>query len=392
MELLTAAELARADEMTIAGGLSGFALMERAGIAVADCAAAMMAGPGARVLVVAGPGKNGGDGFVAAAELAGRGIDVTVALLGRADALSGDTAQAARQWSGPVIPASPGLVDGTDLIVDALYGAGLNRDVGGEAAKIVTAINASGAPVLSVDLPSGINGTTGAVMGCAVRATETVTFFRKKPGHLLLPGRVHCRRVEVADIGIDASVLAAIAPKTSENGPDLWHDLFPRPAIDGHKYSRGHVVVASGAMASSGAARLAARGALRVGAGLVTVASPPDALAVNAAALTAIMVRQVDGAAEFEAVLADRRINACVIGPGNGVGETTRAMALASIRAGRATVLDADALTSFADDPTMMFSAIKLSATGKTVLTPHSGRILQAFRGYDSKISTSLKA
>ena len=210
---------------------------------------------------------------------------------------------AARGWKYPVLPFNPQAIGKPALIIDALFGAGLNRPVKGDPLEMIEAVNANGAPVLAVDLPSGINGTTGAVMGAAINAVETVTFFRRKPAHLLMPGRKHCGRVRVADIGIDAAVLDEIRPQTSENVPQSWQKSFPVPRIDGHKYARGHAVVVSGDLASTGAARLAARGALRAGAGLVTVASPRDALAVNAAALTAVMVRAVDNAVEFAEML-----------------------------------------------------------------------------------------
>ena len=199
---------------------------------------------------------------------------------------------AARGWKYPVLPFNPQAIGKPALIIDALFGAGLNRPVKGDPLEMIEAINANGAPVLSVDLPSGINGTTGAVMGAAVRATETVTFFRRKPAHLLLPGRMHCGRVRVADIGIDAErARRDSAADFREHPAGLAAASFPVPRIDGHKYARGHAVVVSGDIAATGAARLAARGALRAGAGLVTLASPRDALAVNAAALTAVMVR-----------------------------------------------------------------------------------------------------
>ena len=253
-----------------------------------------------------------------------RGRSVSIILLCERDTLQGDAALAARGWKGPVLPCNAMAIGAPALIIDALFGAGLNRPVKGDPHDIIEAINASGATVLSVDLPSGINGTTGAVMGVAVRATETVTFFRRKPGHLLLPGRVHCGRVRLADIGIDAGVLDEIRPATFENVPDLWRRSFPVPRIDGHKYARGHAVVVSGDISATGAARLAARGALRAGAGLVTLASPRDALAINASALTAVMIRAIDNRAQFADLLADKRLNACVIGPGAGVGERVR--------------------------------------------------------------------
>ena len=214
------------------------------------------------ILVVAGRGNNGGDGFVAAAELAARGREVSVILLCERDSLQGDAASAARGWKYPVLPFNPQAIGKPALIIDALFGAGLNRPVKGEPHDMIEAINANGAPVLAVDLPSGINGTTAAVMGIAVRATETVTFFRRKPAHLLLPGRMHCGRVRVADIGIDAGVLAEIRPQTFENIPQAWRKSFPVPQIDGHKYARGHAVVVSGDIAATGAARMSARGVL----------------------------------------------------------------------------------------------------------------------------------
>jgi hydroxyethylthiazole kinase-like uncharacterized protein yjeF len=222
-------------------------------------------------------------------------------------------------------------------------------------------------------------------MGAAVHATETVTFFRRKPGHLLMPGRSYCGRMRVADIGIDPSVLHDIAPTTFENVPDLWAHVFPVPRTDGHKYARGHAVVVSGGIAATGAARLAARGALRGGAGLVTVLSPSEALAVNAASLTAIMVRPIDTAAEFTEVLEDRRLNACVIGPGASVGLRTRALVLAALAAGRRTVLDADALTSFADKPDDLFEAVKAMTEAGVVLTPHQGEFSRLFSEMDNK-------
>ena len=317
MEVLTTAEMERADRLTIAAGTPGFALMLSAGQAVAEAAMDLVEeGP---ILVVAGRGNNGGDGFVAAAELAARGREVSVILLCERDSLQGDAASAARGWKYPVLPFNPQAIGKPALIIDALFGAGLNRPVKGEPLDMIEAINANGAPVLSVDLPSGINGTTGAVMGVAVRATETVTFFRRKPAHLLLPGRMHCGRVRVADIGIDAGVLGEIhAADLRKHSGSSGAASFPVPQVDGHKYARGHVVVVSGDIAATGAARMSARGALRAGAGLVTLASPRDALAVNASALTAVMVRAIDTVVEFAELLADKRLNACVIGPGAG--------------------------------------------------------------------------
>jgi hydroxyethylthiazole kinase-like uncharacterized protein yjeF len=388
-ELLTPSEMAEADRLTIAGGLSGIELMERAGRAVAD---AVMAGhpSGSRVTVVAGPGNNGGDGFVAARILAQHGYRVTVMLVGELAPLKGDAALAAKMWPGGVTD-DPGFLATADVLVDALFGAGLARPIEGTARALIETMNALTTPVVAVDLPSGINGASGAVMGVAVKAAQTVTFFRKKPGHLLLPGRLECGAISVADIGIPDAVLAQIQPKTFENMPALWRMRFPVPISQGHKYDRGHAVVVSGAAWSTGAARLAARGALRAGAGLVTIASPREALAINAAASLAVMVRPVDGAAELTAFLADRRFNAVAIGPGAGVAEVTCDRVLAVLSGERAVVLDADAMTSFANNPQRLAVALKDRAAQRMILTPHEGEFLRFFGVLDERTKVGSK-
>jgi hydroxyethylthiazole kinase-like uncharacterized protein yjeF len=383
MEVLTTIEMERADRLAITAGTPGFALMMSAGQAVAEAAKDLVEeGP---IVVVAGGGNNGGDGFVAAAELAARGRDVSVILLCERDSLQGDAALAARGWKYPVLPFNPQAIGKPALIIDALFGAGLNRPVKGDPLEMIEAVNANGAPVLAVDLPSGISGTSGAVMGAAINAVETVTFFRRKPAHLLMPGRKHCGRVRVADIGIDPRVLEEIRPHTFENIPQSWQSFFPVPRIEGHKYARGHAVVLSGELASTGAARLAARGALRAGAGLVTVASPRDALVVNAAALTAVMVRPVDTPLDFGEMIGDRRLNAIVIGPGAGVSDRTRDFVHTALSVKRGLVLDADALTSFAEAPERLFESIKASDGGQVVLTPHEGEFPRLFSDISNK-------
>jgi len=320
-------------------------------------------------------------------------------LLGDAAKLKGDAARAASEWQGKVqgnsrgklIAFDPAQIGGQALIIDALFGAGLNRSVKGDPLEMIEAINANGAPVLAVDLPSGINGTSGAAMGAAINAVETVTFFRRKPAHLLMPGRKHCGRVRVVDIGIDPRVLNEIRPHTFENVPDTWQRSFPVPAIDGHKYARGHAVVLSGELASTGAARVAARGALRAGAGLVTVASPRDALAVNAAANLAVMVRQVDGGPALARFLKDPRLNAVVLGPGGGIGAPMQAKVRAALNGERSVVLDADALTSFAASPSVLAKAIKGRKGQATVLTPHEGEFAKLFKKLDEVLHLPVK-
>ena len=360
LELLTADEMARADTLAIAGGVAGATLMENAGRAVADEVAKRFPDQES-VVVLCGPGNNGGDGFVAARHLMERGYRVRLGFDGDLGRLPKDAAAMAKRFAGRIEPLSSDILTGAGVVVDALFGAGLARPIEGKLATLIGRVNASAVPVVAVDVPSGIDGSTGEVRGVAINAVATVTFFRLKPGHLLLPGRIHCGAVQLADIGIPASVLAEIAPKTFANEPALWLAQFPWPKEESHKYARGHAVVVSGPVYSTGAARLAARGALRAGAGLVTVASPRDALQVNAAQLTAIMVREADDARGLNALLADKRKNAVLIGPGVGVGERTKELVLAALASEAAVVLDADAITSFGDDQASLFAKIALA-------------------------------
>ena len=343
--LLTPAEMALADRAAIAGGVAGVELMETAGRAVAETVLERWSPR--PVAVLCGPGNNGGDGFVAARHLAEAGWPVRLGLLGDPSALRGDAAHHAALWTDPVLPLGPELLRGAGLVVDAIFGAGLSRDVEGAARAAIEAMAASGLPIVAIDVPSGMDGASGAVRGAAAAAAVTVTFFRKKPGHLLLPGRMLAGDIVLVDIGIPARVLSAIAPRTHENGPALWLDAFPWPRLETHKYKRGHALVAGGAV-MTGAARLAARAAARIGAGLVTLAAPEAAWPVYAAALTGVIVQPVATQAAFDALLADARRNALLIGPGAGTTAETRAHALAALATGRGVVLDADALTVFA--------------------------------------------
>ena len=371
--LLSVAEMYEADRLAIAGGIAGIDLMERAGLA---CALAIVKRwPAGRVCVLCGPGNNGGDGFVIARVLAARGWMVTLGLTGAVAALKGDAALAAASWDGPVAPLSVDLIKPGDLIVDALFGAGLARPLDGVALAVIEAVRANGNPVCAVDVASGVHGDSGVVLGAAMQADLTVTFFRHKPGHLLLPGRGLCGEVLTADIGTPAAVLDQIAPRTFANAPGLWGVQFPRPESGDHKYVRGHGVVAGGGLAVTGATRLAAYGALRIGAGLVTVAAPPEAFATYAASLTAVMNRKVDGAAGLDAMLADKRLNAVLLGPGIGVGAETRNKVAVAVGHGKRVVLDADALTSYADNPVELFNL----TNDNCVLTPHDGEFLRLF-------------
>ncbi len=392
IELLTPAEMGRADALTIERGAPGYDLMLRAGKNVAAAAAGMLReSEGRKIAVFCGPGNNGGDGYVAARFLREQGFEVVAGALGDPRALRGDAARAFSQWGESVVPAEKLDPRAHDLIIDALFGAGLSRPLDGAALALVQRINASGTPVLAVDVPSGLDGATGAIGSSCVRARKTVTFFRLKPGHVLLPGRRACGKVHLTQIGIEDEVLHDIAPKAFLNAPELWRDAFPWPREDAHKYRRGHLVVASGPAIRTGAARLAARAGLRIGSGLVTVASPAEALAVNAAHLTAIMLRAVDGPAQWRELLGDKRFSSVVLGPAFGVGAATRdvvetILASAEKGADRAfgLVLDADALTSFEGEAAKLAERIGQSGA-RVVLTPHEGEFSRLFSSVEKE-------
>ena len=383
--LLTPAEMGEADRMAIAGGTPGIQLMEAAGLAVADEAARLARSRG-RIVVLCGPGNNGGDGFVAARRLAERGFSVELALLGRREALRGDAATAAAQFAGEVRPAAEVDPRGADCVIDALFGAGLARDIDSEARAIVERINAAtraGGRALAVDVPSGVDGASGKVRGVALEAMRSVTFFRLKPGHLLEPGRSLCGEIRLVDIGIPASVLPRIAPKAFVNSPALWLGALPRLGAESHKYARGAALVLSGPAHQTGAARLAARAALRAGAGIVSIASPPNSVAVNAAHSTTVMVAPFAGVQGFEALLADERRRAVALGPGAGVGPSLRKLVAAALTRpafGRTIVLDADALTSFSGEAEKLAALIGRGGHA-AVITPHEGEFARLFAG-----------
>jgi NAD(P)H-hydrate epimerase len=377
--LLDVRQMGEADRLTVAAGIAGVVLMQNAGASVAH--AILQRWTARPVTILCGPGNNGGDGFVAARQLVEAGWTVRLALLGARDQLKGEARHHAELWTGAVEAITPAVLDGAELVVDALFGAGLSRALEGPAADILAAASRSGVPIVAIDVPSGVMGDTGAVLG-AVAAELTVTFFRKKPGHLLFPARTLCGEVVVTDIGTPPSVLETIDTATFENDPTLWWADLPRPEQDANKYTRGHALICGG-YPMTGAARLAARAAARAGAGLVTIAVSPIALPIYAAALTSIMVHPITGPEDFTTLLEDRRISAFLIGPGAGVGEATRARALAMLGTGRATVIDADAITSFRDDP----GALDRAITGPCVMTPHEGEFSRLFDARGDKLT-----
>lgn len=381
LALLSVAEMAAADEAAIATGIAGFTLMERAGRAVAD-AVSRRGRPGERVLVLCGPGKNGGDGFVAAGLLVARGFAVTLALAGEREQLAGDAGQAALGWQGPVLAIEGVRPEDHAIIVDALFGAGLNRPLEGSVATQVEQVNASGRPVVAVDVPSGVSGDSGLTGGPAIRAAETVTFFRLKPGHQLYPGKGLCGVVTLADIGITAELAfgpGKPAVKTFSNEPPLWRSQFARHEAGTHKYRRGAVAVAAGGLAGVGAPRLGARAALRIGAGLATIICRPEALAAHAGrGPDALMQVAAADSTAFEALLAKRKVAALLAGPALGLDAMAENIVMAAVRSAAPLVLDADALTLLARSQVLLVELVG-RRNAPAVLTPHEGEFERVF-------------
>ena len=354
-ELLSPEEMGRADALAPTLGVSGSVLMENAGRAVVRAVRRRLRP--CRTLVLCGPGNNGGDGYVIARRLAEVGWPVALAALAPPRAGS-DAAGAAARWCGPTVDFAPAEASRTELVVDAVFGAGLARPVEGIAAETL----AAAARVVAVDVPSGVDGATGAVRGRVAPAWLTVTFFRLKPGHLLLPGRELCGAIVLADIGMPDAVLEQVGARCWANGPSLWR--VPAAVASGHKYSRGHVTVLGGA-AMTGAARLAAAGARRAGAGMLTIAATSGADIYRAGDPGVIV-----STAELAELLGDERRKVWVCGPGLGKEEARRALP-ALIAAGREIVADADVFTAFADQPDAL--------RGASVLTPHEGEFARVF-------------
>jgi len=380
--ILSVDQTRQVDQKTIASSKSGFELLSAAGRQVFEVVRDV-ASKEDRILVACGSGNNGGDGLIAARLLLDAGFKVSVALLSTPESVQGDARLALDALNQPTMKLSYARPNDFELIIDALLGTGIDRLISGKLEQWIDEVNASSASVISIDMPTGISGDSGSVMGTSLKAEHTVTFFRKKPGHVLYPGRHYCGTIHLRQIGIDASLLEALQPVVYENDCSLWQECIPNIEWDAHKYTRGHAVVVTGDASSTGAARLAGRAALRAGAGAVTFACPESAIDTVAAHVTCEMIKRVDSADELEVILAHNRIKSIVLGPGMGVGRQTRAMVETALTSSASVVLDADALTSFENRLDELVKHIAVTKGG-VVLTPHMGEFKRLFGEYFS--------
>lgn len=379
--ILNAQQMRQAEQFAVQAGTPLIVLMERAGLAVAE--QIMQRYNKCPTIILCGPGNNGGDGFVAARHLAAKGWPVRILLFGKMEELTPEAKVAASRWRGAVITASVQVMEsalqkGAQLIVDALYGIGLRRPIVGEAAALLQMINRSNIPIVSVDIPSGLNADTGQVFGQSAVADLTICFFRKKLAHVLMPGRMLCGEILLMDIGVPEQALQTLTLQVCENHPDLWIGYYPQPQLNYNKYDRGHVLLLGG-VELTGASRLAALAAQRIGAGLVTVAAPLAVFLIYATSLTSVMVRALnDGGAfahSFQELLEDRRINVVLLGPGAGDSQQTRQSVTLALAAGKRCVLDADALNVFEGDA----ESLKRIINPNCIITPHEGEFERLF-------------
>ncbi len=427
VDLLTAAQMGALERAAIdSGEVTGLELMERAGQGVVDAifeewpelrdrGASPSSSPGylrpdegdpLRAMVLCGPGNNGGDGFVAARLLRQLGWVVEVVLFGDPLKLPEDARTNYERWGGPTRAAAD--LGGEDLrqpdvSIDALFGTGLARPIDDAAlwehlwahddAAEAWALRRQGRGTgivpprtVAIDLPSGLCSDSGKVLGGAfpahgrrcARSALTVTFHSRKLGHVLGDGASYCGNLVVKDIGLkgEPSAPEVVTAIQQPSGEALGK------GAPGHKYAHGHALILTGGFGKTGAARLSGRGALRIGAGLVTLGVPPSAQMEVASQIKALMMKRVEGGDDLRDILTDYRLNAVCLGPGMGV-ERAADLVPVALAAQRATVLDADALTAFDDDPWALFAQLHEGC----VLTPHGGEFARLFPDIAEKLS-----
>ncbi len=337
-----------------------------------------------KILILCGPGNNGGDGLVIAKYLlkSGYKVDISFPISSKSKI---------NKYSNNKLKnldISPQKFDDLNLIkysmiIDSIFGIGLSRNFSSNLIKIVEKINKAKACKVSIDIASGINSDSGDLMPISIKANHTITFVAPKVGHYLLPGKINSGNIHVVSIGEKKSEIlrATRLSKVELNIPESWIKKFKWPSKFDHKYKRGHILVKSGPLTSTGASRLAAVSALRSGAGVVTLASETSALEVNASHLTSVMLKEINNTEEFFNFVKEKKIKTLIIGPGSGVNQMIKELVIRAIKEEIEFVLDADGLTSFEKNPNELFDLLrKRRKRNNIILTPHEGEFNRLFK------------
>lgn len=395
MKIFTAANVKEADEMSEKLGTPAIVLMNNAGRKVAELTEKIIKQKkcGDAIYVICGAGNNGGDGLVAAKYLKNKGYDIRVGLVGDFRKITPLTQNALESAVSAGIEAETfdkEYLLQSDVVIDAIFGVGLKRDIEGEIADVIKEINNSKSLKIAVDIPSGVCADTGSIKSVAVNADATVTFQNPKLGNLLLPGKENCGELFIEDIGIPEEVVDLIESIYLLNTPELWQHLLPKPKLSDHKYTKGHVVVIGGDIESTGAAKLASEAALRTGSGLVTIACDAESLPIYATSLKSVMAKKVKDPELLEKFISERKVNTVIIGPGSGNDLYSALRVTTCLDAGLRCIIDADVFTNFKNKPQDLVKALKKNKN--CVLTPHEGEFKRVFKLEGNKVERASQA
>ena len=370
--ILTNEEMMMADKLTIEDGISSKKLMMNAGSKVFENLPKITNG---KILIICGPGNNGGDGYVVAKHLFDLGNEVNIYCPVTDKAETDDNKFYKEKIDKNCFVKRVEDISSYDFIVDALFGTGLSRKLSYEIIKFIERVNNSSVDIYAIDIPSGINGNTSEILGNSFICKKTITFFNKKKCHYLYPGKLNCGEIIVEDIGIDQKVFKQIMPKIKKNDPSLWINSFPFPVSSDHKYSRGMLLINVGPKFQTGAARLAGRSAMRVGAGAVTLVCDKETAEILEPQISIELISVIKEKNDFQKILKDKRISSVLVGPGNGINDETKARTLMALAFVDNCVIDADAITCFEDNPEELF----IDTYPHTILTPHEGEFRRLF-------------
>ena len=381
--LLTNSQMSFVENQAIKSGKKSTELMENAGTAVVKLI--LKRYKNRNISVLCGPGKNGGDGFVVARLLKEQGWNVRLGLT--SSQKDKDSIEKAELWKGNIEPLNESLLYGNPIIIDAMFGAGLKRKLTGIPLALVTKINNKKLDCIAIDIPSGIDGDSGKILGDAPKCKLTITFFCAKPGHFLMPSKSKVGEVIIEDIGISNSFLKQINVKTFLNTPELWKKKFPIPTYDTHKYKRGHLLIA-GAANMTGATHLASSSARRIGAGVVTIGAPSSSCDIYKLGAFGHIVLPINNPGDWNNLLKNYKNTATLIGPGLGKIAFLKDVVIAALNSKKPVILDADGLNIFKNNPLQLFH----STNRKHILTPHEGEFKKLFNFKGNPISRVSRA